>query len=203
MGIPNRAARGGLIMDIRRMLVHVHIASDHHAISLPVGVSRSLINEAFGDIKPCLGRDLVELLWVRRWVPTMPLWQLYGILDPVPGFDLESGEYRDTDLPRRVYAQVASIALAWLLGSGIRDRNGTHFRWASGLIDELRTHAGRRASTTWRANATESRYPEFRDYCEPTYALALEQIQEAEDAAIREIESVIRRGGVKRFPSIF
>lgn len=138
------------------------------------GVSRADLTRALVRCSAGLGRDLVELAMLRRHPTASGLWDRYGAIDYYPQLDLRTLTVNDGILERRAYFQCAQIALARMMFCGLRDRNGTHFRWAGAMLEELTSHPSRRASFTWRAHATESRFPEWRDRCDAVYQGALE-----------------------------
>jgi hypothetical protein len=137
-----------------------------------------------------LGADLVALQ--RAGLSTEYLFDVYGI-----------GESLARDTPeRRAYADAARVALGVLRQMHFKPRNGTHFRLAGAILFELATApacdrcagAGhlrldaariqlvcpgcfgsglRRASTTWRVNATDCHYTDFRDRLQGVYQVTL------------------------------
>jgi hypothetical protein len=137
-----------------------------------------------------LGNDLIALY--RAGLSSPYLWDVYGTLS-VPA--------TKSTPERRAYAGAARVALGILRLLHLRSRNGTHFRLAGAILREMveappcRTclglgrfdledadglgcpHCGgsglRRASMTWRVNATECHYTDFRDRLQGVYQVTL------------------------------
>jgi hypothetical protein len=137
-----------------------------------------------------LGADLVTLQ--RAGLSTEYLFDVYGIDESIA---------RDTP-ERRAYVAAARVSLGVLRQMHFKPRNGTHFRLAGAILFELATApacdrcagAGclrldaariqlvcpgcfgsglRRASTTWRVNATDCHYTDFRDRLQGVYQVTL------------------------------
>jgi hypothetical protein len=137
-----------------------------------------------------LGPDLVALQ--QTGLSTEYLFDVYGIDESIA---------RDTP-EWRAYVAAARVALAVLRQMHFKPRNGTHFRLAGAILFELATAptcdrcagAGRlrldtariqlvcpgcfgsglrRASTTWRVNATDCHYTDFRDRLQGVYQVTL------------------------------
>jgi hypothetical protein len=137
-----------------------------------------------------LGADLVTLQ--RTGLSTDYLFDVYGVGESIA---------RDT-AERRAYVGAADLAGSVLRMMGLRSRSGTNFRLASAILVEMTTApicdycagAGRlqlvaahvelvcpgclgsglrRESTTWRVQATDCHYTDFRDRLQSVYQVTL------------------------------
>lgn len=152
-----------------------------------------------------LGDDLLALY--RTGLSSPFLWDVHGTLC-VPA--------REPSAERRAYAGAARIALGVLRLLRLRSRNGTHFRIAGAILREMseappcRACLGlgrfdledadglgcphcagsglRRASMTWRVNATECHYTDFRDRLQGVYQVTLAYLAGCRRDSVRRTE---------------
>jgi hypothetical protein len=153
------------------------------------GIKRADLPAALAACRAGFGRDVVDLAVGHR-VSATDMWDRHGAIDVYPHLDLRTLTITDPCVERRAYYRASQAALVQMMMHGLRDRSGTHFRWAAAMIEELATD--RHGSPTWRAMTTESRYTEWRDRCDAVYQCAVDACRSIVDETLIELTIAAR-----------
>lgn len=139
------------------------------------------------------------------------LWVEYGHVQAYPYWSRAAGTYVDPDADRAVYVGTAFLVASVMFDRGANTRNGTHYRIAASILDELlmatmRCGACRGsgrlcehccgtgiepATDTWRCDRCGIHPRDFRERISPVYQLAFGRLIALE----RDSLDVARKAG--------
>lgn len=169
---------------------------------------------AFPALPATLGRDVARWRANGRIRPDKPnagkygahgsLWLEYGHVQAYPYWSRAAGTYVDPDPERAVYVGTAFLVWAVMFDHGRNVRNGTHYRIAGSILDELLLAtlrcaecggSGQRcvrccgtgiepASDSWRCDRCGIHPRDFPERIAPVYQVAFGQLIALERAAL-------------------